>query len=384
MKTFHCNRCGNLVFFENIACERCQATLGFIPALSQIAAFEGDDENGWRSLHPDASGELFRRCHNYQVEAVCNWMVPATDANPLCDACRLTHTIPNLDVPEHRLYWYRLETAKRRLLYTLQGLGLPVISRDDDPASGLQFDFLANTEPHNPVMTGHDNGRITINIAEADDAHREQTRSQMGEAYRTLLGHFRHEVGHFYFNRLIAGTRRLEPFRKLFGDEHADYGEALKRHYDQGAPADWQASYISTYATMHPWEDWAETWAHYLHMVDTLDTAVSCGLVLRPDSPQEPTLTDQTPVEDASFRSLMNRWFPLTYVLNSLNRSLGAPDSYPFTLSPTVVAKLEFVHRVVDAAAREGAADTSTVSPASPVNPAATAATDLTGLKPAR
>jgi hypothetical protein len=374
MKTFHCNRCGNLVFFENVVCERCQATLGFIPALSQIAAFEGNDESGWRSLHPEAKDEMFRRCHNYQAEAVCNWMVPADDPSPLCDACKLTHTIPNLDIPDNRLYWYRLETAKRRLLYTLLSLGLPVISREDDPVSGLQFDFLADTDPLDPAMTGHDNGLITINIAEADDAHREQTRSQMGEAYRTLLGHFRHEVGHFYFNRLIAGTRWLEPFRRLFGNEGADYGEALKRHYDQGVPADWQASYISAYATMHPWEDWAETWAHYLHMVDTLDTAVSCGLVLKPESPQEPTLTDQTPVEDASFRSLMNRWFPLTYVLNSLNRSLGVPDGYPFTLSPTVVAKLEFVHRVIDAAARERtapapSASTSGSTPASTSKP---------------
>ncbi|MFJ5382522.1 putative zinc-binding metallopeptidase [Cupriavidus sp. CER94] len=355
MKTFHCNRCDNLVFFENIACERCQATLGFIPAISQLAAFEGDDAAGWRSLHPDAHGVMFRRCHNYQVEAVCNWMVPADDPGTLCEACKLTHTIPNLDAPENRLYWYRLESAKRRLLYTLLSLGLPVISRDDDPVSGLQFDFLANTGPHDPAMTGHDNGRITINIAEADDAYRERTRTEMGESYRTLLGHFRHEVGHFYFNRLVAGTRRIEPFRKLFGDERADYAAALQRHYDHGAPPDWQASFVSAYATMHPWEDWAETWAHYLHMVDTLDTAQSCGLVLKPESPREPTLTDRTPVEDASFRSLMQRWFPLTYVLNSLNRSLGVPDGYPFTLSPAVVAKLEFVHRVIDAAAREHA-----------------------------
>lgn len=353
MKTFHCNRCGNLVFFENVECERCRATLGFIPTLSQIAAFDGDDESGWRSLHPDARDARFKRCHNYQVESVCNWMVPADDHGSLCEACKLTHTIPDLSIPENRLYWYKLEAAKRRLLYTLQALGLPVVSRDDDPASGLQFDFLANTGPHDPVLTGHDNGRITINVAEADDAHREQMRNAMGESYRTLLGHFRHEVGHFYFNRLIAGTRRLEPFRKLFGDERADYAASLQRHYDQGAPADWNDAYICAYATMHPWEDWAETFAHYLHMVDTLDTAVSCGLVLQPDSPQEPTLTDQTPVEDASFRSLLNRWFPLTYVLNSLNRSLGVPDGYPFTLSPVVVSKLEFVHRVIDSAARE-------------------------------
>lgn len=352
MKTFHCSRCGNLVFFENVTCERCNATLGFIPGISQIAAFEGSDASGWKSLHPDTAGAMFRRCHNYQVEAVCNWMVPAEDAGSMCEACNLTHSIPDLTIPENRFYWYRLESAKRRLLYTLLALNLPVVSRDDDPDAGLQFDFLADEDAHSPVLTGHDNGRIVINVAEADDAHREQTRASMQEPYRTLLGHFRHEVGHFYFSRLIANTPWIEPFRKVFGGEWADYASALQWHYDYGPPADWQSSYVSAYATMHPWEDWAETWAHYLHIVDTLDTAVSCGLVLRPDSPQEPTLTDQTPVEDASFRSLMNRWFPLTYVLNSLNRSLGAPDSYPFALSPPVVAKLEFVHRVIESAAQ--------------------------------
>lgn len=351
MKTFHCNRCGNLVFFENVTCERCGATLGLLPDLAQLATFEGDDGAGWRSLHPDAGGTVYRRCHNYRVEAVCNGMVLADSAHALCRACALTHTIPNLELPQNRLYWYRLEVAKRRLLYTLAGLGLPIESRADDPDGGLQFDFLQDAGHHSRVLTGHANGRITINVAEADDAHREQTRTAMHEPYRTLLGHFRHEVGHFYFNRLVAYTRWLEPFRARFGDEREDYGAALKRYYEGNLAPDWQQAFISAYATMHPWEDWAETWAHYLHIVDTLDTAVSCGLVLKPDRPHEPTLTDQTPVEESSFRSLMDRWFPLTYALNSLNRSLGVPDSYPFTLSPQVVAKLEFVHRVVEDAA---------------------------------
>jgi len=351
MKTFHCNRCGNLVFFENVTCERCNAMLGFLPDISQIGAFEGSDDAGWKSLHPDAAGAMFRRCHNYRVEGVCNWMVPAEGMDTLCRACQLTHTIPNLDQPDNRIYWYRLEAAKRRLLYTLLALGLPIDSREDDPDGPLQFDFLQDTGDHDPVMTGHDNGHITINVAEADDAHRERTRTAMQEPYRTLLGHFRHEVGHYYFSRLVANSRWLEPFRARFGDDRMDYGAAMKHYYEGNLPPDWQDAFISAYATMHPWEDWAETWAHYLHIVDTLDTAVSCGLALRPDGAQEPTLTDQTPVEDSSFRSLMNRWFPLTYALNSLNRSLGVPDSYPFTLSPKVVAKLEFVHRVVEDAA---------------------------------
>lgn len=351
MKTFHCNRCDKMVFFENIRCEYCDALLGYVPDLGEISAFEDAGDGRWRSLHPQANGALFRQCHNYAVENVCNWMIPADAPDTLCRSCQLTATIPNLGAPDNRLYWYRIETAKRRLLYTLASLGLQVQSREADPQHGLQFRFLEADPNGAGVTTGHDNGLITLDIAEADDAHRERTRSALGEPYRTLLGHFRHESGHYFFDRLIAGTRWLEPFRARFGDERIDYASALDRHYREGPRADWADHHISAYATMHPWEDWAETWAHYLHIVDTTDTAVSCGLSLVPDSPHEPTLTDHTPVEETSFDNLMKRWFPLTYVLNSLNRSLGQQDSYPFTLAPEVVDKLRFVHRVIAASA---------------------------------
>ncbi|MDR5740689.1 MULTISPECIES: putative zinc-binding metallopeptidase [unclassified Caballeronia] len=352
MKTFHCNRCNQLVFFENTHCEKCGARLGYVPELRQISAFEEDEDGRWKSLHPLAEGALFRPCHNYSVENVCNWMIPAESDDTLCCSCQLTSTIPNLTSPDNRLYWYRLENAKRRLLYTLDELGLDVKSRQEDPEHGLEFQFLEGDAEGKGVMTGHNNGLITLNIAEADDAHREKVRSSLHEPYRTLLGHFRHETGHYFFDRLIAETPRIEPFRTAFGDEQQDYSAALDRHYKKGPPPDWADHYISAYATMHPWEDWAETWAHYLHIVDTVDTAVSCGLVLVPDSPHEPMLTDQTPVEETSFDNLMDRWFPLTYVLNSLNRSLGMPDGYPFALAPPVIDKLRFVHRVVAAAAR--------------------------------
>jgi hypothetical protein len=347
MKTFHCNRCEQLVFFENVRCEQCDALLGYIPEHSDISAFEAAGEGRWRSLHPRAEGKFYRQCHNYAVENICNWMIPDECSGTLCCACQLTCTIPNLAAPDNRFYWYRLETAKRRLLYTLADLGLGVESRQSSPDHGLQFEFLEDPDTGEKVMTGHDNGIITLNIAEADDARRERIRTAMGEPYRTLLGHFRHEVGHYYFDRLIAGTRWLAPFRERFGDERADYAAGLSAYYRNGPPPDWTQSYISAYATMHPWEDWAETWAHYLHIVDTLDTATSCGLALLPDSPDEPTLTDLTPVDEASFDNLMKRWFPLTYVLNSLNRSLGMPDGYPFPLAPPVIEKLRFVHRVI-------------------------------------
>ncbi|HXZ10192.1 MAG TPA: putative zinc-binding metallopeptidase [Paraburkholderia sp.] len=355
MKTFHCNRCAQFVFFENVLCERCNAMLGYVPELTEISAFEDAGEGRWASLHPDAKGALYRPCHNYEVEKVCNWMIPADSPDTLCAACQLTRTIPNLSAPENRLYWYRLETAKRRLLYTLASLGLAVESRQTNPEQGLAFEFLEDGNDGEKVMTGHDNGQITLNIAEADDAYREKVRSAMGEPYRTLLGHFRHESGHYFFDRLVAGTRWLEPFRQQFGDESADYGESLDAYYRDGPPADWADRSVSAYATMHPWEDWAETWAHYLLIIDALDTAASYGLALLPDKPDEPRLTDLTPVEDTSFDNLMKRWFPLTNVLNSLNRSVGTADGYPFALATAVVDKLRFVHRVIaDSVAVQG------------------------------
>ncbi|MDJ1165262.1 zinc-binding metallopeptidase family protein [Burkholderia gladioli] len=356
MKTFHCGNCGQLVFFENVRCERCEAPLGYLPEVGEVGAFEIDASSGqWRSLHPSVAGQLYRPCHNYSVENVCNWMVPADSPASYCESCVLTETIPDLSNPDNRPLWYRTEAAKRRLVYTLTMLGLPVESRLLAPERGMSFAFKAATESE-PVMTGHANGLITLNLAEADDAERERVRAAMHEPYRTLVGHFRHEIGHYYFDRLIVGSAWQEAFRERFGDERADYQAALDAHYQNGAPAGWEDSYISEYASMHPWEDWAETWAHYLHMVDTLDTANACGLVLDPDDDSLPHLDDQTSVDEASFGNLMRRWFPLTYALNSLNRSMGVADAYPFALSPAVVAKLRFVHRVISAT-REAAPD---------------------------
>jgi hypothetical protein len=349
MKTFQCNHCNQLVFFENFRCERCQSLLGFVPELAAITSFEDAGEGLWRSRHPKNSEALFKPCHNYAVEKVCNWMVPADSTDPLCHACRLTRTIPNLRAPNRRYYWFRLEAAKRRLLYTLAELGLRVDSRLENPKTGLQFEFLEDTRGKK-VITGHSKGLITMNLAEADDAYRERTRLAMGEPYRTLLGHFRHEIGHYYFDRLIAGTPHLTRFRELFGDERADYKKALAVHYKSGPPKDWRDSFVSAYATTHAWEDWAETWAHYLHMIDTIDTAMSCGVVIGQGGQTPDVPVDIIAVGDATFGELMQRWYPLTFALNSLNRSLGMPDAYPFTLAAPVVEKLRFVHDVVQTA----------------------------------
>ena len=341
MKTYHCNRCQQLVFFENVRCERCEALLGYLPEVGEISAFEAAGDGLWRSLHPGANGGLYRQCHNYAVENVCNWMVPAEAPDTLCRACQFTGAIPNLEVPGNRLYWYRLETAKRRLLYTLTALGLPLASRRENPETGLQFDFRETTGDGDAVITGHDRGLITLNVAEADDAAREQARTALHEPYRTLLGHFRHETGHYFFDRLIAGTRWEAPFRQRFGDERADYAEALKTYYDNGPPADWAQSTISAYATMHPWEDWAETWAHYLHMMDAVDTALGFGMSAREmDLDYQPfpltTLYDPEHPGGAAFLSFVNAWIDLAGMLTELSRAMGQPDFYPFVLPPAV------------------------------------------------
>lgn len=353
MKTFHCDKCAQQVFFENTSCISCGSMLGFVPEQLKVSSFELDGIGNWRSLNPLDNGRRFKQCENYQKEQVCNWMLDATDEHEHCESCQLTTVIPTLDNDKNHVYWHRLESAKRRLLYSLSALNLKPLSKDDDEDTGLAFQFLEQIGDEQ-VLTGHDNGLITLNIAEADPSHRERAREQMHEPYRTLLGHFRHESGHYYFDRLIVGSEWLEGCRAVFGDERQDYSESLKRHYENGPPPDWDQSFVSSYATSHPWEDWAETWAHYLHMIDTLDTAHACGVSLKPRKAAEPALEiSASPMKIQSFDELIADWFALTYVLNSLNRSVGMPDSYPFTLSTPVLDKLRFVDKVVLAQAHK-------------------------------
>lgn len=348
MKTFHCDKCNQQVFFENTFCFSCNSTLGYVPEQKTISAFEPNADGTWGSLNAAIAGAVFKKCRNYAQQSVCNWMLNANDTEDLCASCQLTEVIPNLTSDKNQLLWQRLESAKRRLLYSLWSLQLEPISKKQDQENGLQFLFLEDGAGTEKVMTGHDNGVITINIEEADAVERERHRDQMGEPYRTLLGHFRHESGHYYFDRLIANTNWLAPFRNLFGDERSDYSESLKRHYAEGARSDWEQVFVSAYASSHPWEDWAETWAHYLHMIDTLETAQACGLLLAPRKTAEPQFnTDQATLQIGDFDKTMNDWFALSYVLNSLNRSVGMPDPYPFKLAPAVHQKLGFVHQVV-------------------------------------
>ena len=274
--------------------------------------------------------ELYRHCANAAYDA-CNWLIPAATSDSYCAACRHNLVIPDLSLPENLPRWRSLEVAKHRLFYTLFQLRLPVETQAENPA-GLAFRFLADVGPaQSEVLTGHDNGVITISLAEADDAERERRRQRMGELYRTLLGHFRHEIGHYYWGRLILSTPHLDEFRRVFGDERQDYAAALQNYYASGAPADWSERFISAYASSHPWEDFAETWAHYFHMIDTLETAHVAGLAVSPKLPESPGAVFDFHPRDTDIDRLIEAWLALTFAVNSINRSMGLHDLYPLS-----------------------------------------------------
>lgn len=354
MKVFHCDHCQHLVFFENTRCLKCNHRLAFLPDLRIVGSLDGDEGDAaglWRSPLLRAAGQGYRLCVNDTREQVCNWAVLADDPNALCMSCRLTLSVPNLAPAGRKEAWYRLESAKRRLVYSLINLGLPLVGKHEDVHRGLAFEFVADGETPDagPAMTGHAAGVIRINLAEADDAERERRRCALHEPYRTLLGHFRHESGHYYWDQLIRDdAARLERFRALFGNEQDDYAAALKRNYEQGPPADWQQRFISAYASCHPWEDWAESWAHYLHMTDALETAAVCGVSLVPRRFDEPALPKVRDIKQpGGFDELIDHWFALTYMLNNFNRGLGLADAYPFVLATPAIEKLRFIHELV-------------------------------------
>lgn len=358
MKLFKCTFCGQLLYFENSLCVSCKHELGFIPEEVNLFTLTNEN-NGLYTVISDkkqfpagffrSKKIQYKYCRNHEFD-VCNWLVPVAGNKSFCRACELNHIVPNLSYSEHIRQWRLIEVAKHRLVYTLLQMKLPLMSKTDDPEKGLGFNFLTEISPGEKVLTGHENGMITLNVNEADDDKRELSRKQMHEPYRTLLGHFRHETGHYYWDRLIAGSTFLDGFRALFGDERQDYDQALQRHYNEGAPASWNLNYISAYASSHPWEDWAETWAHYLHILDTLETACAFGLTIAPgiagyNSSLKATINTD-PYRAQNFDELLNLWLPLTYAMNSINRSMGNHDLYPFVIQPKVVEKLSFIHRV--------------------------------------
>jgi hypothetical protein len=358
-RAFIC-RCARPVFFRNSTCLACQTPLGYDPELRRLVPLQAapPPHSGlWQAW--DATGEdatCYQRCDNLSSAAACNWLVARTAqaTHPLlCRCCRLTRTLPDLTLHNGALWWNRIELAKRRLVSSLIALNLPVRSKvGEDPQHGLVFDLLRTPPGGPPVITGHDDGVITLCVEEADDAWRAQRRAELAEPYRTLLGHLRHETGHYYWQRLVEPSPWLLPWRTLFGDERADYTAALNQHYQSGPPADWSNCFVSAYASSHPWEDWAETWAHYLHLVDTLDTARSFGVdgelvELHYERYTAAALADTDDPDPEAFLRLINSWMELTGVLNEFSRSMGVADFYPFVLSLAAVRKLHLVHRIV-------------------------------------
>ena len=373
LKRYNC-QCGNPIFFRNSSCLACATQLGYDSQLGLLIPlkealiegtwdrYEAPNQSSPETAEPQQfqASKHYRRCANLPTTAACNWLIAAFEPpnTTLCLACSLNRTIPDLNDlanPQNSVFWGRVELAKRRMLAGVLGLGLQVVSKQQDPQTGLAFDLVSDQPGTSAVLTGHDSGLITLNLQEADDAARESIRSAMHEPYRTLLGHFRHEIGHYFWEALIKNSTWLDGFRQLFGDESQDYAASLQKNYTFGPPENWQLNYISSYASTHPWEDWAETWAHYLHMRDTLDTAASFGLTVDASSLEfTPFATDalRFPNEatSASFLTFLNEWTGLTVLLNEMSRTMGQPDFYPFALPMPAVAKLHFVHVVIGTA----------------------------------
>jgi hypothetical protein len=329
VRDFNCPNCGQRLSFENSLCLSCRSQLGFsLDDMALLVIAPGVDTTGRGAVD---SGQ-YQLCANLYV-AECNWLVEKGPVRQLCTSCALTRTRPNDSDTKALAAFAAAEKAKRRLIAELHELKLPV--------DGLAFDLLSSE--FEKVTTGHHNGVITLDLAEGDDVHREQLRVAMDEPYRTLLGHFRHEIGHYYFYRLVGPSQAYsQRFRELFGDPDTDYQDALDRHYNEGAPPGWKDTYVSSYAAMHPAEDWAETFAHYLHIRDALDTAAAFGF-----APAGATF-ERRSLGPSGFDTIIEMWLPLAWALNMVNRSMGKEDLYPFVLPPAVLDKMRLIHVIID------------------------------------
>jgi len=374
MKTFRCS-CDNkqLLFFESSSCVSCQRVVGLDDAFNKVEPYDFDEESGCY-FKARRSAVRYQKCDNNANFNVCNGMVNLDDLVPedgndevLCFACRFNETVPDLSIVEHIPLWQKMEAAKRRALYTLKALSLPLRNLRQDPENGLSFDFTTDRDVNDhfvskldyseSVFTGHDCGHITINLAEADDVARSQTKHAMNERYRTLLGHFRHELGHYYFDQLIVGSEKKHALSKeYFGDDELDYQESLKKYYENKPADNWRDEFISEYATMHPYEDWAETWAHYMHIMDTLETAKNFSITgsITGDAADAEETDELNLPQDSKFfysqtsiTSVLDAWMEFSVILNSLNRSMGMNDAYPFVLSKPVRKKLSFIHHAI-------------------------------------
>jgi len=347
MRLFRCDNCGNPVHFDNRTCISCGMRLGFAPEALCMHTLQPAGEL-WARV--DSPTLKYRFCPNAGID-VCNWLIAASSTESFCQACRYNGLVPDAKTPQGLRRWRAIGEAQRHLFYSFLRWDLPRPGRREDP-QGLLFDLkddeILPDGSCKPVLIGHDEGHIVIRTAEADDLTREQQRELMNEPYRTLLGHFRHETGHFIWNRMVRDTGKFDGFRAVFGDERADYGQAVDAHYKQGPPAGWGSHYISYYATTHPWEDFAECFAHVLHIVDSLETAHIYGIALAPLGHQEMTaFADFDPYTVLDFDRIADVWIPLSVALNSIHHSMGERDLYPFILTPAIKAKLKYVHSLI-------------------------------------
>jgi hypothetical protein len=374
MKTFKCDcKADQILFFESTICVACERVVGLVDKFDKVEPYDLDEASGqyFKMAEPDIR---YQKCDNHADYKTCTGMVNLSTFVPvegeeevLCFACRFNETIPDLSIVEHIPLWKKMEVAKRRALYTLKAMKLPLETIVQNPESGLSFDFTTDRDVNDhfastlknqqAVFTGHDCGHITINLAEADDVARSHIKLAMGEKYRTLLGHFRHELGHYYFDKLISGSPQKHALcKQYFGDDELSYKDAMDKHYKDGAPENWRDAYISEYATMHAYEDWAETWSHYMHIMDTLETAKNFSITGSTIGNAEETeeVEDLTLPQDAYFFSaqtsitnILDTWTDFAIILNSLNRSMGMSDAYPFVLTQPVRTKLAFIHHAI-------------------------------------
>jgi hypothetical protein len=339
MHVFRCDHCDEVVAFDAASCPTCRTQLGYVseqgtiraltPASPVLFEVAGHDGRWWRCLNT-AWG--------------CNWMLPASTGDVWCRSCRLTRGRPDQFRRDAVEVWAKAEAAKRRLVHQLDALGLPVEPRSDEHPDGVAFDLVHLTE--DTPVTGHLHGVVTLDLAEADDQHRDRVRRLLGEPYRSVIGHLRHEMGHYYLERLVVRTDQLDAFRRLFGDERADYRRAMDTHYGSVAPAFDPSRYVSAYAVSHPLEDWAESFAHYLHVVDATETAVAHHLGCSPADHRSGVGSRRT----VEFGDVLDEWRAINLGLTAVAESLGVAPLYPFELVGAVADKLAFVHDRVAAA----------------------------------
>jgi hypothetical protein len=353
MRLSRCDVSGLPLYFENqFSVGARNAPVGFVA--DTLILHTLTDVGGGHFSIASRPNELFRLCANAPIDG-SNWLISANDPNPLAIPARYNRAIPDTGTSEGVERFRKIGAAQRHLFYSILRFGLPCPSRTDDPDSGLVFDFLEDTLDNDgqpvPAVTGHEDGLISLRAAEADDVVRESVRVSMGEPYRTLLGHFRHEIGHFFFQQLVDGSTMLNEARQLFGDEREDYKKALQTNYHDGPPSDWQERFISTYASCHPSEDFAECWAHFFHVVDTLESAHAFGLSIGPSHHHDLDAdVSFDPYRAQSAQQLVGAWVPISLALNTFQRSMGQRDIYPFVMAPAVIEKLDFVNRLITAA----------------------------------